>query len=102
MQRGRRAVLRAWACWGGWVALPRPARAQSNPSRGEVVRVDLANARITVKHSGVANLDMPPMTIVFGVANPGMLEGIEAGQRVRFSVERVDGRYILTSIQRLP
>ena len=42
-------------------------------SDGEVRKVDKDAKKITIKHGPLANLDMPPMTMVFQVKDPAML-----------------------------
>jgi Cu(I)/Ag(I) efflux system protein CusF len=42
---------------------------------------------------------MPGMTMVFRVAAPGMLEGLKAGDKVRFTANRVNGAFTVTAIE---
>jgi Cu(I)/Ag(I) efflux system periplasmic protein CusF len=85
------------------VALPvLPSMAQTTSSTGEVVKVDKAAARITLKHNGIKNLDVPAMTLVLRVNNAALLNDIEAGDRVRFQAERVDGQYTITTLNKVP
>lgn len=67
-----------------------------------VRKVDAANGKLTLRHGPIANLDMPPMTMVFRVATPDLLDGLKAGDAVRFAAERRDGAYTVTRIERLP
>lgn len=76
--------------------------AQPAPSSGEVVKLDRPAARVTLKHEGVKNLDMPPMAMNFHVANPKLLDGLEVGDKVRFAAERIDGRYTVTALVKQP
>ena len=66
---------------------------------GEVRKVDKDAKKITIKHGEIKNLDMPPMTMVFQVKDPAMLERVKAGDRVRFSAEKLSGTYTLTGIE---
>jgi Cu(I)/Ag(I) efflux system periplasmic protein CusF len=66
----------------------------------EVRKVDTAAAKITLKHGDIPNLDMPPMTMVFQVSNPGQLEGLKAGDKVKVRVDKVNGAYTALEIQR--
>ena len=74
------------------------ALAQATTSVGEVVKIDPAQGRITLKHKGVRNLDMPPMTMTFRVADPRQLQGLAVGDEVRFAAEKVHGSYTVTTI----
>ena len=71
-------------------------------SEGVVRKVDAANAKVTLRHGPIANLDMPPMTMVFRAQPPALLNGIRAGDTVRFRAELVDGTYTVTAIEPLP
>ena len=74
------------------------AVAQPAASEGQVVKVDKAALRITLKHDGVKNLDMPPMTMAFRVGNPKLLDGLAAGDHVRFAADKVAGSYMVVSM----
>ena len=78
------------------------AGAQTATSSGEVVKVDKPAARLTLKHDGVKNLDMPPMAMIFAVADPKLLDDLEVGNKVRFAAERVGGRYTVTVLIKQP
>lgn len=66
---------------------------------GEVRRVDRETGRITIRHGAIANLDMPPMTMVFRVKDPTVLERVKEGQAVRFAAERIDGAFTVTQLE---
>lgn len=66
---------------------------------GEVRKVDKDARKITLKHGEIRNLDMPPMTMVFRVEDPAMLESVKAGDKVMFRAEKEGGQYVVTRIQ---
>ena len=68
-------------------------------SEGVVRKLDVANARITLRHGPIPNIDMPPMTMVFRVKPPELLEGVKTGDTVRFHVEDINGALTVTAIQ---
>jgi len=76
-----------------------PAAQASAMSEGVVRKIDTANARITLRHGPLANLDMPSMTMVFRVRSPELLSGIKVGDTVKFRAESVNGAYTVTAIQ---
>ena len=84
------------------VAMSVPALAQATTTKAEITKLDKAGGRITLKHEEIKNLDMPPMTMVFRVSNPGMLDGLAVGNRIRFTAERINGQYTLTSVSKAP
>lgn len=69
---------------------------------GEVRKVDKGAGKITIRHGPLANLAMPPMTMVFRVADPAMLDRVKAGDRVRFAADKIGGQYTVTAIEPAP
>jgi len=98
--------IAAWILAG---ALTAPAWAQqaqdhaahhaAQLSDGEVRKVDKDAKKITIKHGPLANLDMPPMTMVFQVNDPALLEKVKVGDKIKFEAEKVGGAYLVTKIQ---
>jgi Cu(I)/Ag(I) efflux system protein CusF len=78
--------------------LAAPAMAQVL-SDGEVRKVDKDAKKITIKHGPLQNLDMPPMTMVFQVKDPAMLEQVKAGDKVKFQAEKLGGAFTVTKIE---
>jgi Cu/Ag efflux protein CusF len=72
------------------------------PSEAEVRKVDTAAGKITLKHGEIPNLDMPPMTMVFQVRDPTLLTRVKAGDKVRFTADKVNGAYTVMSIEPSP
>lgn len=66
---------------------------------GEVRKIDKAQAKITLRHGPIANLDMPGMTMVFKVADPKMLDTLNEGDKVKFSADKVNGAITVTAIE---
>jgi Cu/Ag efflux protein CusF len=80
-----------------------PAATQAaDMTEGEVRRVDSAAGKLTLRHGEIRNLDMPPMTMVFAVRDPAMLEALKPGDKVRFRVVEEGGAYVVTEIQPAP
>ena len=55
-------------------AKPTTAAGAVDLSAAEVRKVDKAQGRLTLKHGGIKNLDMPPVTLVFGVKDKSLLD----------------------------
>ena len=66
---------------------------------GEVRRIDKDAGRVTLKHGEIKSLDMPPMTMVFALRDKTLLDGLKAGDKVRFKAVNEAGRYTITSMQ---
>ena len=80
------------------VSLATPlAFAQQADASGEVRRVDPAAGKVTIKHDAIKALDLPAMTLVYE-ADPALLAKIKAGDKVKFTAERKDGKYVVTAI----
>lgn len=66
---------------------------------GEVRRIDTGGQRLSVRHGPIPNLDMPPMTMFFQVSQPGLLNQVKVGERIRFSADKVNNQYTLMEWQ---
>ena len=66
---------------------------------GEVRKVDKATGKISIRHGEIKNLDMPPMSMVFQVKDPGFLDKVKAGEKVRFTADQINGNYTVMSIE---
>ena len=76
------------------------ALAQPVLTEALVRKVDRATGKITLKHGEIKNLDMPPMTMVFTAKDKALLEGVKAGDKVRFAADKdAAGEYLLTAIE---
>jgi len=75
------------------------AQAQQATASGEVRRVDQAAGKVTIKHEAISDLELPAMTLVYQAEPPTLLQGVKAGDKVRFTAQRKDGRYVVTAIQ---
>ncbi|RQO47594.1 RND transporter [Variovorax sp. KBW07] len=65
---------------------------------GEVRKIDTETNKITLKHGDIQNLDMTGMTMVFRVKDPALLAKVKAGDKVRFTADKVDGALTVLSI----
>lgn len=70
-------------------------------AEAEVRRVDAGAGAVTLRHGDIRNLDMPPMTMVFRTRDPKVLDGFKAGDKVRFTADRIDGTYTVLSMEPL-
>lgn len=80
---------------------PQLSFAQASSIAGQVVKVDQAAKKITIKHGPIPKLGMEEgMTMVFAAPDPGMLKAAKSGDKVNFDAERVNGQLTLTKIQK--
>jgi Cu(I)/Ag(I) efflux system protein CusF len=76
-----------------------PVAASADMADGEVRKVDKDNKKITLKHGVIKNLDMPGMTMVFGIKDAAMLDNLKAGDKVKFKAEQAGSAIVVTDIQ---
>ena len=67
-------------------------------AEGEIRRLDRDGQKITLRHGDIKNLDMPPMTMVFQVKDPALLDKAGVGAKVRFTAVQETGRYVVTDL----
>jgi Cu(I)/Ag(I) efflux system periplasmic protein CusF len=80
----------------------RPAAAATTAATmadAEVRKVDKDARKITLKHGEIKNLEMPPMTMVFQVKDAAVLDKVKQGDKVKFTAEKVNGAYTVTSLE---
>ncbi len=75
------------------------AAAEAPLAEGTVKKIDKSAGKLTIAHGPLASLNMPPMTMVFRAAEPGLLEQVKVGDKIRFAVERVGGALTVTAIE---
>ena len=76
-----------------------PPAAAAELSEGEIRKIDLDTKRLTIKHGPLKNLDMAGMTMVFQIKDPAQLEKLQAGEKIRFRAEKIDGKLTVTRIE---
>jgi len=76
--------------------------AQAQAYDGEVLKIDKAQGKLTLRHGELKALDMPPMTMVFRVGSPALLDRVAVGDKVKFDATKVGGNYTVTAISKAP
>jgi len=66
---------------------------------GVIRKIDMKNAKVTIKHAEIVHLDMPPMSMVFTVKDPTLLDGVAKGDKVKFVAMEEGGKLFITDIQ---
>ncbi len=67
---------------------------------GLVRKVNKETGKVTVQHGEIQHLGMPAMTMVFPVKVPGLLDNVQAGDKIKFKVMKENGRLIITELQK--
>lgn len=68
-------------------------------SQGEVRKVDKDAGKLTIKHGDLKNLNMPAMTMVFGVKDKATLDGLNVGDKIKFVALSHDGKMIASEVK---
>ena len=64
------------------------AQASTVSAVGVVQQTRPEQGKIKISHEAIPALDWPPMTMLFRVKDKAVLEGIAAGDKVRFELEK--------------
>ncbi len=91
-----RRTIAATALLALLASLAGPARAQGH--NGEVVKVDKSQAKVTIKHGAIAELNLPAMAMAYRVSDAQWLDQLKAGDRIRFDADKVSGLYTVTRL----
>lgn len=75
------------------------AQAASPMTAGEVVKVDRAQGRVTLKHAEIRSMEIPAMTMTYRVKDKAQLESLKPGDKVQFSIDRIDSQYTVVAIE---
>jgi Cu/Ag efflux protein CusF len=78
------------------------AHAELPKVESEVRRINTRANTVSLRHGEIPNLDMPPMTMVFQVADPSLLEGLAVGDEVLVTFDQIDGAYTVLSVEPMP
>ncbi len=65
---------------------------------GEIRKIDKEAGKITIRHGYIKSIDMPPMTMVFVLKNPALLDTLKQGDKVNFDVIQEDGKLVVTDL----
>ena len=77
------------------------AATMSQPmAEGTVKKLDKSAGKLTIAHGPLENLGMPGMTMVFRAKDAAMLDQVKAGDKIRFTAERIGGAFTVTALER--
>ena len=80
--------------------VPLQAIAQNTPdlATGEIRKIDKEAGKVTIRHGYIKSIDMPPMTMVFALKNPALLDTLKQGDKVNFDVIQEHGKLVVTEL----
>ncbi len=82
------------------LAMPSFALAQPGIVDGQVQKIDASAEKVTLRHGPIKHLDMDSMTMVFRVRDVSMLSGLKVGDKVKFTVDRVNGQITILTLEK--
>jgi len=68
--------------------------------QGEIKKVDESAGKMTIKHAAIPNLDMEAMTMVFKASDPAMLSQVKPGDKIMFTVDKVNGQLTVMKLEK--
>lgn len=75
------------------------ASQNSGMIKGEVRRIDTENRKLTIRHEAIPDLDMAAMTMAFRVADTISIDKLKAGDKIRFSLGKIEGKWVVVAIE---
>jgi Cu/Ag efflux protein CusF len=80
-------------------ATPPVSAAAPGPDEAVVIKADPAHQTVTLRHGEIKSLNMGPMTMDFRVADAALFARLKPGNRIRLTAGKVDGAYILLTVE---
>ena len=74
--------------------------AQDAMIKGEITKVDDEQGKLTIKHDPIKKFDMDAMTMIFTAGDPAMIKAVKAGDKVMFNVDKVNGKFTVTKLEK--
>jgi Cu(I)/Ag(I) efflux system protein CusF len=84
---------------GAWASVHAQTPPRPEVVRAQVVKVDAPRGKVTLKHAPIKSIQMEAMTMPFKVRDGAMLDRLEPGDQVRFSVMLQDDELLITRIE---
>jgi len=79
---------------------PKVAPTEEFPlAAGRILAVDRQHLLLTVEHRGIARYHIDPGKAVLHVDRVSLLLGLTPGDKIRFDVDRVGRRYLVTRLE---
>ena len=82
------------------LAMTTTVRADDVMVKGEITKVDEAQGKLTINHAPIKKFEMDAMTMVFKAADPAMIKAVKPGDKIQFHVDKVNGQFTVTKIEK--
>ncbi len=74
--------------------------AMAQDAKGKVTKIDEAQGKMTIDHGPIKKFEMDSMTMVFKAGDPAMLKAVKPGDNVTFNLDKVNGQFTVTKIDK--
>ena len=75
--------------------------AQTPLADGQVIKIDQATGKITIKHGPLKQFGMDEgMTMVYRAIDSAILSAVKPGDKIKFAPDRVNGQFTVTKIEK--
>lgn len=74
--------------------------ANTGEGTGVITAIDAKGGSLTIKHSAIASLGWPAMTMSFKATPPSLLNGLKVGQKIGFDARQGTGLPEVTAIRK--
>lgn len=83
-------------------AMPAAGKAAADElTEGEIRKIDAAAGTALLKHGEIKSVGMGAMTMGFKLKDKSLAQGLAAGDKVRFAVEKQGSDLVITKIEKL-
>ena len=70
-------------------------------AKGKITKVDEAQGKLSIDHGPIKKFDMDSMTMIFRAGDPAMLKAVKPGDTVTFNLDKVNGQFTVTKIDKV-
>lgn len=94
------SILRTAAAALTLVFFATAAMADGEVTRGQVTKIDEAQAKLTIQHGPIKKFNMDAMEMIFKAADPAMVKAVKVGDKIDFHADKVNGQMTVIKIEK--
>lgn len=76
------------------------AMADGEVTRGQVTKIDEAQAKLTIQHGPIKKFNIDAMEMIFKAADLAMVKAVKVGDKIDFHVDKVNGQMMVTKLEK--
>lgn len=93
------SILRTAAAALTLVFVATAGMADGEVTRGQVTKIDEAQAKLTIQHGPIKKFNMDAMEMIFKAADPAMVKAVKVGDKIDFHADKVNGQMTVIKIE---